>query len=405
MNTSDITSLSSPECRAFIEDHLHDDPVELAFRSRSLSNSIPVRACIEQIVCRRKSERKLPFLCRTDFLFDATALEQCSGQQTAQYKASCLSGTSAIDLAAGLGIDTIFLSRSFSQVHACEANPLLAELLVHNLKALGIENVQVHQGDGLAVLAQFPDDTFDWIYADPSRRDANRRYVDLRDASPSLPEAEEVLLNKAARVCIKASPAYDLTAACKVFSNLVRAEAVSVDGECKELLLFLERLSSDPVPVRRKATVLSGDSGRITVADSDGSEDRSEVSGRYPAPNQVLLEPDAAIVKIGLTGELGRRYGATRLSDHIDFLIASTRPEEFPGRAFEVIAVLRWNRKRVKAYLQDQGITAASVTRRDFPLSPEQFRKDFRLAQDPEVFLITTRVQGNPVVIHARRMG
>lgn len=403
MNVSSIEALCSPESRQFMAKHQNADPAALALRARDRSD-IPVRDCIEQITCRKKAEQKLPFLKGTDFLFEKTALEQSSGHRTAEYKAVNLSGNMAIDLTAGLGIDAIFLSRSFTKVHACESNPVLAAILRCNLKLLGIGNVEVHEGNGAEILESFADSTFDWIYADPSRRDENRRYVDLSDASPSLPGLENLLMRKAARVCIKASPAYDLAAAEKSFGALVAEEAVSVDGECKELLLMLENSDCRTDRPVRRAALLSSISGELRTVESSPRNVPAAILDHLPRHGEYILDPDASIVKMRLTDELAATFQAQRPATNVEYLATAQKPSDFPGRTFQVIETIEWSRRTLKRYLRAHGIAAASVTRRDFPISPERFRKDFGLAHDPRVFLICTKIKSLPFVIHCRRL-
>jgi hypothetical protein len=54
--------------------------------------------------------------------------------------------------------------------------------------------------------------------------------------------------------------------------------------------------------------------------------------------------------------------------------------------------------------LERHAISAASIQRRDFPLSADALRKKFRLREDEKHFLIFTRNRNaEPICIYAKR--
>ena len=99
--------------------HQTDDPAAFAMQFHDRKD-LPVRAMAEQIGCRQKAVKKLPTLSQHNLLYTPLALEQSSGERTAAYKASFMSGKRMIDLSGGLGVDTMFLARVFGQVVYCE---------------------------------------------------------------------------------------------------------------------------------------------------------------------------------------------------------------------------------------------------------------------------------------------
>jgi hypothetical protein len=404
MTRQELHSLLDPQVQEWILAHRDDDPASFALRFHGRKD-IPVRAIAEQIDCIRKARKKLPTLSRHNLLYLPVSLEQASGERAAAYKATFLSGKRAIDLSGGFGIDAIFLSGAFQQVVYCERDPLLAELVSLNLRTLGITNVEIRTGDGLEILESYPDDHFDQIFVDPARRDSARRYVGLEACSPDVVSAHDQLLAKAPKVCIKASPALELSAIPEVLPALDAVVVVSVDRECKETLLMLDRNRTSGQGITLKAVCLTTreeQAEEITVEANEGDVPAKAVAD---APGRYLYEPDPAIIKAKLTAKLASELNLHFLNATVDYLTSYDKIEGFPGRTFVIKEVVPYKPKEFKAFLVERQIRAASIQRRDFPLSPEDLRRTFRLKESDDIFLIFTKDSSSRFIsIYCRRV-
>ena len=398
MTFEELQRLSDPEVQSLIELHSLDDPALFAMRFHG-HNELPVRAIAEQLACRKKAAKKLSHLSQYNLLYTSLALEQASGELTAKYKASLLSGKRVIDLSGGFGVDSMFLSRVFQEVVYCERDPLLCALFRHNLKQCGISNVQVHNGDSIELLSASPDDCFDWIFVDPARRERGRRSIGLEASSPDVVASHEILLRKADRVCIKASPALELSGLNKLLPSLCSIIVVSVDRECKEVLLLLEK-SAVQKPVTVKAVCMLSASDAVTEVFGDGVVERRIAD----SVKEYVYEPDPAIIKAKLSGTLARDAGIEFVNSSVDYLTSNSLIEDFPGRTFRLIECVLYKPKTFKAFLERHDIRGASIQRRDFPLSAEDLRKKYRLLESDKAFLFFTRDNaGRPVAIYALR--
>ncbi len=398
MTFEELQRLSDPEVQSLIELHSSDDPALFAMRFHG-HNELPVRAIAEQLACRKKAAKKLSHLSQYNLLYTSLALEQASGELTAKYKASLLSGKRVIDLSGGLGVDSMFLSRVFQEVVYCERDPLLCALFRHNLKQCGISNVQVHNCDSIDLLSASPDDCFDWIFVDPARRERGRRSIGLEASSPDVVASHEILLRKADRVCIKASPALELSGLNKLLPSLCSIIVVSVDRECKEVLLLLEK-SAVQKPVTVKAVCMLSASDAVTEVFGDGVVERRIAD----SVKEYVYEPDPAIIKAKLSGTLARDAGIEFVNSSVDYLTSNSLIEDFPGRTFRLIECVLYKPKTFKAFLERHDIRGASIQRRDFPLSAEELRKKYRLLESDKAFLFFTRDNaGRPVAIYALR--
>lgn len=396
MTLDELHRLLEPENLSLLEKHGSDEPADFAMRFQG-HKDIPSRAIAEQIACRRKALKKLPTLSVTPLLFTSLALEQASSEATAAYKASLIDGERLIDLSGGLGIDAVFFSKMFREVVYCERDPVLAELARQNFRRLGISNVEIRKGESLEMLQAFPDGHFDWIFADPARREGGRRAVALSSSSPDVVAAHDLLLKKGTKVMVKTSPALELSGLRKDLPALSHIRVVSVGGECREELLLLERFLKEDRPVRRGAVLLDQDGAVMHDIAGTGLEERSP---SVPV-RQYFYEPDASIIRAGLTEQLSIDLGMGFVNESVDYLTAEWFSGNFPGRAFRVVAVDRYRSKSFKAFLQRHGITAAAIQRRDFPLSPDELRIRFRLCESDSRYLFFTRdMQGEAICVY-----
>ncbi len=400
MTIAELHNLLQLEIQALLASHHSDDPAAFAMQFHGRTE-LPVRAMAEQLACRQKAVKKLPTLSQHNLLYTPLALEQSSGERTAAYKASLMSGKRALDLTGGLGIDSMFLARTFQEVVYCERDSVLCAVVEHNLKVSEVANVEVKNGDSISLLAEYPDDSFDWIFVDPARREEGRRSIALEAASPDVVASHDLLLRHAERVCIKASPALEISGLKKLLPALHTIVVVSVDRECKEILLLLERSSPADGPVQVKAVCLNAESEEITeVAGGNGEAPRVVAT----AVKEYLYEPDPAIIKARLSAVVARDSGLQFLNKSVDYLTADHKIEAFPGRRFRVVECVPYKPKSFRAFLERHAIAGASIQRRDFPLSAEELRKKYRILESERAFLFFTRdAAGHPLCIYALR--
>ena len=399
MTVEELHRLLDPKVQELIHRHAGDDPAAFSMKSHDRKD-LPVRAIAEQIACRRKALKKLPELSRRNLLYTALSLEQASGERAAVYKSGLegMAGKKMMDMSGGLGIDTIFFSRRFDEVVYVERDTVLAEVAAYNFRELGISNVSVIQGDSIAVLESCPDNSFDMIYVDPSRRKKGRRSAALEAGCPNVASLQDLLLRKARRFCVKASPAMETSNLRDKLASLSMVLVLSVDRECKEVLLFCDRKKVQ-TDVVIKAVCLDGKGE--TVVES-GAENM--VRGVAGTVGPFMYEPDPAIIKARLTAVLADRCGLQFINPAVDYLTSEMMIEHFPGRSFKVFATFPYKPRELKSFLKERNIDAASILRRDFPLSPEDIRRLFRLKESDAVYLFFTRsAAGQLLCICGRR--
>ncbi len=401
MNSEEVCALTTEQVQEILHDHLQDHPAAFALAHQG-RNDIPVRAIAEQIACYKKAVKKLPKLSQKPMLYEAVALEQCSSEATARYKTNIIKGNRLFDCTGGLGIDSIFLSDVFNEVVYCEKSPVLAGLFIKNIKTLDCNTITVCTQDCIEQLSQCPDNSFDWIYIDPSRRDAHGRHVGFSKCEPDITQHLELFYKKTCNICIKASPAFEITEAEKQLHGLHTTIVVSVEGECKEILFLLNR---DTVPESFivKVVMLSS-TGEIEIeVERKNTDTVSRICS--DSVDRYFYDPDPAIIKARCGEKVAEEFCLSFINNTVDYMTSERCVIDFPGRIFEVVDVLPWQRKKIKHYCKEKNITQANIARRDFPLAPEEIKEMLKLTDGGEVFLFFTRgVNGKPLVIQGGKL-
>ncbi len=356
----------------------------------------PVQEMAQQLYCRPRAQRKLPALPTDAMLFDREALEQCSSQWTASYKASLLSGTHGIDLCGGLGIDSAFLSDTFEHWHYNEQQAQRCATAQHNFTTLTKNNITIHNDDGIAVLKQFADDHFDWLYCDPSRRTQDKRTVNLLHYQPDILANAADIFRVAKRVCIKLAPAtepYEIQRLLAPLSKQFHWRAISLAGECKEILVFLSSEYDGPA----SATLLTHDGTvrEYTQTTSDSAE--------MGIPTQYILIPDPAIIRAGLVDSIAHTHTAQRICGN--WLSCTQYPTGFPGRVYTIQTCETFSKKKLHTYCTSISLDKAHLATHGLPVTAADLQRSLRLHNggDNHLFIYTT-ADHKKRFIHAKRL-
>ena len=101
MTIAEFQNLLQLDIQALLAQHHSDDPAAFAMQFHGC-RGLPVRAIAEQLACHQKAVKKLPTLSQQNLIYTPLALEQASGERTAAYKASFMSGKRVIGLSGSL---------------------------------------------------------------------------------------------------------------------------------------------------------------------------------------------------------------------------------------------------------------------------------------------------------------
>lgn len=399
MNLSDATL-------RFIREHLHDDLNLLALQAHK-HPEVDIRAALTQLAGRQVAAVKLPrWAAVEDVLYPSRlAMEQCSSDATAAYKASVVAGRTGqgrfADLTGGLGVDCAALAAHFPQATYVERQEELCALAVHNFPLLGVGHVQVHWADCTTFLQQMP--PVDWIFIDPARRDAHGgKTVSVDRCEPDVAQLEESLLSKADRVLVKLSPMLDLSLALHELHRVVAAHVVSVDNECKELLLVLDREASMPADDVPVCCVNLGTRPSVPLVFTR-NEERQAVCLYASEPGLYLYEPNASLLKAGAFRSVAFMYKVRKLHPNSHLYTSDTPVAGFPGRTFRLAGYCDFHKKGISRLLG--GERRANLAVRNFPAMVAQLRRQLKLAEGGGRYLFaTTLADGRKVLLAGERV-
>ena len=479
--------------RDFIKKHLKDDVNKLALSK--FPEDIDKQFVIRQIQARQVLSKKLPSWAENDELIfpKKLSLEQCSSELTAKYKSSLVKGKTLIDLTGGMGVDTSFLSDNFEKVFYVEMQEELCEIAKHNFKVLN-KNIEVVNDNAEHFLTIC--DEVDCIYLDPARRDEyGRKMVSLHDCSPDVVDLHDLLFKKAKTILIKVSPMLDIEMVKKELKDIAEIHVVAVRNECKEILIKTQRhkdaktqsvensatsIFEDTKTQRHKDAKIQSveDSATLSLCDSESLRlcdsatlinvidlregwnisfnENEEHDAQWTLADEIgkyLYEPGVACMKTGCFKLLSQRYGLDKLHRNSHLYTSDELVSDFPGRIFEVLNVVPFDKKTKKSLWETQRhkdtkndsatlslcdsatlifedaktqrrkdtkndsatlslcdseslrlcdsatLKKASVATRNFPLSADELRKNLGLQDGSDFYIFGTTMKGEKKVV------
>lgn len=391
----------SPETQQFIREHLSDNVRTLALQAKKYPD-VDMPAAITQIAGRQTAAEKIPSWKEIEDIWypKHLSLEQCSSEITARYKASLLQGDSLTDLTAGFGIDCSFLAAGFQSVTYVERQEELCEIATHNFPILNLNHITVRNEDGVDHLkAMSP---VDCIFLDPARRNEHGgKTVAISDCEPNVAELEELLLSKANRIMVKLSPMLDLTLALKELEYTQEVHIISVNNECKELLLLLGQNPSAEVPIHCVNLSTKGEPKEQHFVFTREQEQRSECAYTDALEN-YLYEPNTSLLKAGAFRSIATAYPVKKLHPNSHLYTSDTLITDFPGRIFRIVDQCSFNKKEIKEKLAD--LKKANLTVRNFPATVAELRKRINLAEGGDTYLFASTLNnGQKILIRCEK--
>ena len=344
--------LCADELRRAVDENISRDPLTVALDKR-VAHAAEVATQIKYL---SRAQKKLPSYYAARCIIPSLAFEQSSSEECAAHKP--LSGGSVLDLTCGLGVDAFYLSQKFERVVTIERNEVLAEVARENFKRLGVKNIEVVCADSAEYVATC-NEHFDWCYADPDRRgEKGEKLVRLEDCSPDMISLMPRLRRLADKVCIKASPMFDVDEAFHLFGECA-VEVCSLGDECKEVLIYIGAESSQRVT----ATALGLGSYSVDAVNGEELPMPQFCAAEY----RWLVQPDVALQKC----RLARRHlaGKADIWSENGYGFAVERPDGVLARIYEIDRIEPFDPKALKREMKGRKV---QILKRDFPLSTER---------------------------------
>ena len=377
----------------YVLQHADEDVRKVALQGAK-DPEVDLTIALQQIAGRQAARKKLPSWAAVEGIVYPPHLnmEQCSSEQTACYKAQLAGeGESMVDLTGGFGVDFYWMSQGYRHRSYIEQDEQICAISSENFRLLG-HDCDVVCGSASDYLKEMP--RVSLVYLDPARRNEHGgRTYSIEDCNPNVLELLPLLMEKADRVMLKLSPMLDWRKAVADLQHVSEVHIISVDNECKELLLVLGK---EPAEGLRLCCVNNG--GTFEVLNRNVSSLRITTEGssvviRFSANWEeaaFLYEPNASIMKAGCFAELCERYPVEQVAQNSHLFLSSVEIDDFPGRSFRIEAISSMNKQETSQKVS--ALKSANISVRNFPLTADQLRKKLKLKDGGNAYIFATTV-------------
>ncbi|HET8878526.1 MAG TPA: class I SAM-dependent methyltransferase [Arthrobacter sp.] len=357
-----------------------------------------VSAALTQSRLRTKAESKFGEFAR-QMIFTRAGLEQATRLTVAARHAQRFAEAGVdhvADLGCGLGADAMALASLDLRVTAVELDETTAACATMNL--IPFRNATVVHADAASV----PLDGIDGVWLDPARRTTSssgtKRLWDPEDFSPPLSFVESLAASGRA-VGVKMGPGIPHASV----PGDCEAQWISVGGDVTEVALWFNAVRRPGV---RRAALVLGPQGAAELTSAEDF-DAGPVAPVGPVAG-YLYEPDGAVIRAGLVADVALQLGGHLLDEHIAYICAPELRDTPFARAYEVLEVMPFNVKALKAWVLANGIGVLDIKKRGTAVTPEELRKQLlpggknAKAAKKKATLVLTRIGEDRVAISVR---
>jgi SAM-dependent methyltransferase len=324
-------------------------------------------------------------------LFSRAGLEQATRLSVAARHAGRFRAAGirrVADLGCGIGGDALGMAALGLEVSAVDADEVTAAIAAFNLAPFG-ESVTVAHGR-----AEDADPgAADAVWLDPARRSAGHGEtvrVRAADYSPPLPWAWEQL--RARPGGMKLGPAFDRDE----LPHDVEAQWVSADGSTIELVAWSGALARPGV--RRAALVTRGDDAWELTAAADAADEPVRELGAF------VHEPDGAVIRARLIGDVARALSAGMLAPAIAYLTGDAALTSPFVSSFRVRETLPFETRALAKALRARGIGTLEIKKRGVDVDPAALRTKLGLRGDAAATLLLPRIGARRLAVLADRV-
>lgn len=392
---AELTALLTPEGLRLLDAtppiESADDVARAVSRLRKDGHSPDlVSAVVGQARLRTRARAKFGDLAER-MLFTRAGLEQATRLPIAARHAARFRDAGferVADLGCGIGGDALGLAGLGLRVLAVDADDVTAAIAAYNLAPFGGDVEVRHATAEASDLSHV-----DAVWLDPARRTAGHGETTRtrpEDWSPPLDWVFEL----AARmpVGVKLGPALDRD----LIPDDVEAQWVSADGSTVELVLWSGALAREGV--HRAALVIRDGAAHELTSATDAADEPVRELGAY------LHEPDGAVIRARLIGDVARSLEAGMLDEHIAYLTSDAALTSAFVASFRVREVLPADVKALGKALRERGIGRLEIKKRGVDVDPAALRTRLKLRGSESATLFLTRIGSRRTAILADRI-
>ena len=417
----------------FVSEHINDDISRLIL-NRNKWPEIDIDMAISCIESRKKLKGKIQeWYDDPRLIFPAKlSAEQCSSSATGRYKAmlaeriasTCSKEWRLADLTGGLGADSWFFSQKATAVLYNEMQKSLCEAAEHNFRILGAENISISNHAVIAddtaegipsngmtpsgLLASFRPDI---VYMDPARRgEGGKKVFLIEECTPDVLALKDEIFTLSRHILIKLSPMADITMVCRKLGSVCReVHVVASGGECKELLIWMDREWDDEYEIIAAELRSNGTASEFRFSPSQEAQVRERMSyagGDAPSEEAYLFEPGKALMKAGCFNLISQEFGIAKLgvSTHYYTTADAGKAEGLKGlgKVFRIMGIYPLDKKSIKAVGKEY--PKAEVSARNIPMDTDTLKKKLGVTSgdDAHIFGLKSDTAGNLLIVTER---
>ncbi len=410
----------------FVSLHLEDDTTRLILNKDKWPDT-DVETAVNCIESRRKLSGKVQeWYDIPELVFpNRISAEQCSSSATAGYKAQLAKRIATLeaddvrwkiaDLTGGLGVDSWFFSKDADAVLYNEMQPLLCKAAEYNFGILSANNISVVGNcvgaDNIhEILDGFGPDI---IYLDPARRSTSGKKVFLiEECTPDVLTLKNVMFEISRHILIKLSPMADITMVCgRLGSRCREVHIVSAGGECKELLVWMDREWEGAYSIVPTEIDRNGYHTPFTFTQQEERESGAVIyqyGKDIPAGKGLFLfEPGKSLMKAGPFNMISSFFGIAKLGRSTHYYITEDRGKAAGlcryGKVYLILETDRLDKKSIRKV--SEKYRKAEVTARNIQIDTETLRKKLCVTSgdDAHIFGLHSDVYGN-LLLCTKRM-
>lgn len=345
-----------------------------------------IHQALEQVRLRRRAQDKFGAYAER-MLFTEEGLEQATRLAVAAHHAGRMKAAGIqriIDGGCGIGGDAMAFAGLGLDVTAMDKDTTTAAIASYNLAPF--PSVTVTQG----AIEDAELSTADGLWLDPARRDSSSKRLSPDKWSPPLNWALDVA--QTIPTGLKLAPGLDH----RHIPPDGEAQWVSYRGSVAELVYWSGPLAR---PGISRSALLVGDKKTVEMTGAGAAVDQPVGPlGAY------IHEPDGAVIRAQLIGDLARELGGSMVSKDIAYITGDSEVTSAFAQTFAIDTVLPLKEKDIQKWLRQEGIGVLEIKKRGVDIDPATFRHTLRLEGEKQATLIVTRVDGVRSAIMAHRI-
>ena len=399
----------------FVTRHLNDDTARLIL-DRKKYEDIDMDLVVNCIESRRKLKGKVQEWYDEPMLVFPAKLsaEQCSSSATGRYKAE-LAGNIAetgnwriADLTGGLGVDSWYFSQKAGEVLYNEMQSLLCDAAAYNFGILKADNIRitnhkVSPGSLNLILEGFSPDI---VYMDPARRgEGGKKVFLIEDCTPDVLTIKDEIFARTRHILIKLSPMADISMVCNRLGDSCReVHVVASAGECKELLIWMDREWSGGYSIKAVEIHNDGSASEFTFLPSEEQLAAGNVSYYHHNTDgsMMLFEPGKALMKAGAFNLTAEKFGISKLGRSTHYYMTDDTEKaavlKNHGKVFRIIETAQLDKRNIKEF--GRKYPKSEVTARNIPMDTDTLRKKTGVTSgdDAHIFGLKSDYEGNLLI-------